>query len=65
MDERTTVMMKNYFSTVLYFVLFGTGAILLILFALGVETIEIGILIIYMMIIFMLIGIGTFIIKKI
>ncbi|MER2009925.1 MAG: hypothetical protein ABS939_21020 [Psychrobacillus sp.] len=65
MDERTTVMMKNYFSSVLYFVLFGTGAILLILFALGVETIEIGILIIYMMILFMLIGIGTFIIKKI
>ena len=65
MDERTNVMMKNYFSTVLYVVLFGTGAILLILFASGVETIEIGILIIYMMILFMLIGIGTFIIKKI
>ncbi|MBD7945355.1 MULTISPECIES: hypothetical protein [Psychrobacillus] len=65
MDERTAVMMKNYFSTVLYFVLFGSGVILLILFAIGVETIETGMLIVYMMILFMLIGIGAFITKRI
>lgn len=65
MDERTGEMMKKYFSTVLYFVLFGSGAILLVLFAIGVETIETGMLLVYMMILFLLIGIGAFITKKI
>ncbi|MEI4770691.1 hypothetical protein WAX74_13730 [Psychrobacillus sp. FJAT-51614] len=64
-DERTLLLMKKYFSIALYVVLFGSGALLLILFAMGVETIETGMLIVYMMVVYFLIGIGAFVTKQI
>lgn len=63
-DERTLLLFKRYFLLVLYIVLFGSSALLLILFAIGVKTIEIEILIVYMMFLFILIGLGAFITKK-
>ena len=64
-DERTLLLMKKYFSIALYVVLLGSGALLLILFAMGVETIETGMLIVYMMVVYFLIGIGVFVTKLI
>ncbi|TQR21630.1 hypothetical protein [Psychrobacillus vulpis] len=63
-DERTITLMKKYFSISLYIVLFGSGALLLVLFAMGVESIETGMLIVYMMIIYFFVGIGAFVTKQ-
>lgn len=64
LDERTLLLFKRYFLLVLYIVLFGSSALLLILFALGVKTIEIEVLIVYMMFLFILIGLGALITKQ-
>ncbi|MET1249273.1 hypothetical protein ABWW58_10830 [Sporolactobacillus sp. STCC-11] len=63
-DERTLLMLKRYFLGVLYFVLFGSGAALLVLYAMGIQTIETGMLIVCMMILYLVIGIGTLIAAK-
>ncbi|WP_112182426.1 hypothetical protein [Paraliobacillus zengyii] len=63
-DERSLLLFKRYFLLVLYIVLFGSSALLLILFAIGVKTIEIEILIVYMMFLFIFIELGAFITKR-
>jgi hypothetical protein len=63
-DERSVLMMQRYLMVVLYVVLFGSGAILLILYSIGIYSIETGMLIVYMMGLFILIGIGTLIVKR-
>lgn len=63
-DERTILLMSRYFMFVLYIVLFGSGAILLLLYAMGIHMIETGMLIVYMMILFLLIGSGALIVKR-
>lgn len=63
-DERSMVLMKRYLLIVLYFVLIGSGALLLILYAMGVHTIETGMLIVYMMILYLLTGIGALVVKQ-
>ncbi|MBP3950255.1 hypothetical protein [Bacillus suaedae] len=63
-DERSVLLMKNYLMVVLYVVLFGSGAVLLILFSMGVHFIETGWLIVYMMGLYMLIGVGVIITKQ-
>ena len=64
-DERSLVIMKRYLLIVLYFVLFVSGALLLLLYGMGVYTIETGMLIVYMMILYILIGIGAIVVKQI
>ncbi|UII56286.1 hypothetical protein LS684_02005 [Cytobacillus spongiae] len=63
-DERSMMLYKKYFMAVLYLVLFGSGAGLLILFLNGVKYIETGMLIIYLMVIYMLIGLGVLVVKR-
>ena len=62
-DERTVILMKRYFMIVLYVVLFGSAAALLVLYAMGVHSIETGMLMVYLMVLFMLIGLGTIVTK--
>lgn len=64
-DERSLVIMKRYLLVVLYFVLFGSGALLIALYGMGVHTIETGMLIVYMMVLYILIGIGAVVVKQI
>ena len=45
-------------------VLFGSMLLVCILFALGIETIELGALSIYLLILFVLLVIGTLIVKR-
>lgn len=63
-DERSLLLIKRYLLIVLYFILIGSGAILLVLYAIGIQTIEVGMLIVYMMILYMLIGIGAVVVKR-
>lgn len=63
-DERSILLMKRYLMCVLYVVLFGSGAVLLILYSMGVHFIETGMLIICMMVLYMLIGLGAVITKQ-
>lgn len=62
-DERTLILMQRYLMAVLYVVLLGSAAALLILYAMGIHSIEIGMLVIYMMGLFILIGLGAIVTK--
>ena len=63
-DERTWINIKNFYAFSLYIVLFGSMLLVCILFAFGIETIELGALSIYLLILFMLLVFGTFIVKR-
>ncbi|WP_185113098.1 MULTISPECIES: hypothetical protein [Peribacillus] len=56
--------MQRYLMIVLYVVLLGNGAALLILYAMGVRFIEIGMLIVCMMESYRLIGFGALVTKR-
>ena len=56
--------MQRYLMIVLYVVLIGSGAVLLILYAMGVHFIETGMLIVCMMGLYMLIGFGALVTKR-
>lgn len=64
LDERTWINIKNFYALSLYIVLFGSMLIVCILFALGTETIELGALSIYLLILFFILVIGTFVVKR-
>lgn len=63
-DERTWVNIKNFYGISLYFVLIGSMFLLCLLFAFGIRTIELGALSIYLLLIFMLLVVGTHIVKR-
>lgn len=63
-DERSVKLMTRYFMFVLYVVLFGSGAGLIILYSLGVQFIETGMLIICLMGLYILIGFGVIVTKR-
>lgn len=63
-DERNMMLMKRYLLIVLYFVLFGSGAALLILYAMGIHTIETGMLIVFLIGLYILIGVGALVTKR-
>ncbi|MFZ0446800.1 MAG: hypothetical protein WAM95_19630 [Bacillus sp. (in: firmicutes)] len=56
--------MKSYLMGVLYVVLFVSGAVLLIVYSMGVHFIETGLLIVCLMGLYMLIGLGAIITKQ-
>lgn len=62
-DERTMLLLKRYLMIVLYVVLIGSGAILMVLYSIGVHSIETGMLIVYLMVLYILIGVGAIITK--
>ena len=64
-DERTIFVMKNYFMWAFYFIFIGTGLITFMLFLMDVETVEVGMLFVYQMIIVILVAIGAGIAKKV
>lgn len=63
-DESSLILMQRYLMIVLYVVLIGSGAALLILYAMGVHFIETGMLIVCMMGLYMLIGFGALVTKR-
>lgn len=63
-DERSVLVMKKYLLVVLYVVLVGSGALLIALYGMGVHEIETGMLIVYMMILYIVIGIGAVVVKR-
>ena len=62
-DERSLLLMRRYFMVVLY-VLFGSGALLMVLYAVGVREVEIEMIVLYMMALFMVIGFGALVAKR-
>ncbi|AST94233.1 hypothetical protein BC6307_05815 [Sutcliffiella cohnii] len=64
-DERTLRNLQKYFMVVLYVVLFGSGAALIIAFASGVQYIETGLLIVCLMGVYLVVGVGALVAKKI
>lgn len=63
-DERTWSNMKNFYAIALYFVLFGSMFLVCALFILGITTIELGAVSIYLLFLFMLLVIGTHIVRR-
>ena len=64
-DERTIKNLQKYFMFVLYFILIGSGLALLIAYAMGIETIETGLLTFILSCLFILIAIGSMAVKRI
>lgn len=58
-DERSMLLMKRYFLGALYFVFIGSAAIVVTLAFLGVETVEVGMLAVYLSILFIIVGMGA------
>ncbi|MCM3620068.1 hypothetical protein M3936_21110 [Sutcliffiella horikoshii] len=58
-DERSMLLMKRYFLGALYFVFIGSAAIVVTLALLGVETVEVGMLAVYLSLLFIVIGMGA------
>lgn len=63
-DERSALLMKRYLMIVLYVVLIGSGAALIILYSMGVYVIETGMLIVCLMVLYILIGLGALVTKR-
>ncbi|TYR74156.1 hypothetical protein FZC79_15155 [Rossellomorea vietnamensis] len=63
-DERSLILMQRYLMIVLYALLIGSGAALITLYALGVQMIETGMLIVCLMGVYFVIGIGALITKR-
>ena len=63
-DERTLILMQRYLMMVLYVVLFGSAAALLTLYAMGVHSIETISLILYLLGLFIVIGLGAIVTKR-
>ncbi|ART74761.1 hypothetical protein B4U37_01205 [Sutcliffiella horikoshii] len=58
-DERSMLLMKRYFLGALYVVFIGSAAIVVTLALLGVETVEVGMLAVYLSILFIAVGMGA------
>ncbi|WP_174232713.1 hypothetical protein [Lysinibacillus halotolerans] len=64
-DERTLKNLQKYFLGALYFILIGSGAALLIAYAMGVKTIETGLLILCLGGVYLITIAGVFVVKRI
>ncbi|WP_226683410.1 hypothetical protein [Sutcliffiella horikoshii] len=58
-DERSMLLMKRYFLGALYVVFIGSAAIVVTLGFLGVKTVEVGMLAVYLSILFIVVGMGA------
>jgi hypothetical protein len=63
-DERSVSLIKKYLMISLYFILFGSGAALIIVYAMGIKYIETGILMIYLFSLYIILGLGTLVVKR-
>lgn len=64
-DERTIFVLKNYFMYAFYFLIVISAIVTFVLYFLDVKTVDIELLFIYQMIIYICLGIGAIIAKKI
>ena len=58
-DERSMLLMKRYFLGALYVVFIGSAAIVVALGFLGVKTVEVGMLAVYLSVLFIVVGAGA------
>ena len=63
-DERSMKVMQKYFLIAFYVILVGSGAALVIVYAMGIKTIETGLLIVCLMVLYILLGLGSLIAKR-
>ena len=63
-DERTILVLKNYFMWSFYFVMIGSGLVSVILYLMDVKTIELGMIFAYQAFVFMIVAIGAFAAKR-
>ncbi|MEK4229635.1 hypothetical protein [Solibacillus sp. FSL H8-0538] len=63
-DERSALLIQKYFMIALYVILFGSGAALLVAYAMGIQYIETGLLIMCLFGIFMVLGVGALVAKR-
>lgn len=63
-DERTILVLKNYFMWSFYFVMIGSGLVSIILYLMDVKTIELGMIFAYQAFVFIIVAIGAFIAKR-
>lgn len=63
-DERSMIVMQKYFLIAFYVILVGSGAALLFAYAMGIKTIETGLLIGCLGGLYMILGFGALIVKR-
>jgi len=63
-DERSMKVMQKYFLIAFYVILVGSGAALVIVYAMGIKTIETGLLIVCLLGLYMILGFGALIAKR-
>jgi peptidoglycan/LPS O-acetylase OafA/YrhL len=63
-DERSMKVMQKYFLIAFYVILVGSGAALVIVYAMGIKTIETGLLIVCLGGLYMILGFGALIAKR-
>ena len=63
-DERSISLIQKYFLIALYIILLASGAALIIAYAMGIQYIETGILIICLMGLYIILGLGTLVVKR-
>jgi hypothetical protein len=63
-DERNLLLFKRYLLGAFYVVMIGSSALLITLYGIGIETIETGMIIVYMAILYILIIIGAMVTKR-
>lgn len=64
-DERNIVLIQKYLIVAFQMVLILSGIFLICIYAVGIKSIETNILLIYLFCIYLLLGIGTLITKKV
>jgi hypothetical protein len=63
-DERSVLLIQKYLMISLYVILLGSGAALIILYAMGIKYIETGLLMICLFGLYIILGLGTQLAKR-
>ena len=63
-DERSASLMRKYFLIALYVILMASGAALIVAYAMGIQYIETGLLIVCLMGLYIVLGLGTLVVKR-
>ena len=64
-DERSMKVMQKYFLIAFYVILVGSGAALVIVYAMGIKYIETGLLIFCLYVLYMILGFGALLAKRV
>lgn len=63
-DERSVSLIQKYFLIALYVILMASGAALIVAYAMGIQYIETGLLIICLTGLYIVLGLGTLVVKR-